>query len=285
MSSPDHSSHKWVLVLSNLAYLLPAGVAAFKMFKPTGRQMNKQDGTQLISLFVFITFFSSWSYHMCRADLSIRNDACVVQPEINTQGCAVCPNNSMSWIHALPGSGERMSFDLSKFIDHFLAIFTLFMVIIHVIPIAEKLRKLIMVVSMIWMILFLSGGNDFLAGLPALIGVILMMLFWFNIHHQSGKQFVSRNKVWSLAVLSVIAAFVFFKFDTEPYWLKHSLWHIMGAVAAALLISKTAGCYEDIDTSAVDIPPWMQNIFIVPDECKIYDRSGQRASATWNKNL
>jgi hypothetical protein len=268
--------NKWFLVLTNLSYLLPAGVTAYKMFKPNGRQMNKQDGTELIALFVFLTFFGSWSYHSCRADLSISSGIDICEDTANStkiKPCEVCPETSLSWVHELPGSSEeKMTYEISRFIDHFAATFTLLMVVIHVIPISEKLRKLIMIIAMIWMLICLSGGNEGFATIPALLSVMILLLFWFSIRTQKETGMYTRNKAWSLAIISTALALVFFEFQNQPYWLYHSLWHILGAVGAAFLISKTAGCYEDVDTSTVKLSEWMKNIFITPNECKQYDK-------------
>ena len=270
--NPEHN--KWLLVLSNLSYLMPAGVTAYKMFKPTGRIMNRTDGSELIVLFLFIAFFSSWSYHSCRADVSFESgiDVCENKPDVNKlDQCAICPKNSISWVEDLPGSDGGVSLQIAKFIDHFLALFVLIMVMIHIIPIKEKLRKLIMVISMIWMILFLSANNDVFAGIPVIIATILVLLFWFTLRKQKSKSFYNRNVAWGLAIVCTILAAVFFKWDNEPYWIKHSLWHIMGALGAVFLISKTAGCYQDVDIADVDLPEWMKKIFITPGECSRFD--------------
>ena len=268
--------HKWFLVLSNLSYLLPAGVTAYKMFKPKGSQMNKHDGAELIILFIFVAFFGSWSYHSCRADLAVSTgvDVCEKKAD-NTKipPCKVCPKTTLSWVYELPGSSnERMTYEISRFIDHFAATFTLLMVVIHTIPITEKLRKLIMVVSIIWVIICLSGGNDAFALLPSLMVVIVLLVFWFSLRDQKPKGFYTRNKAWTSALVCTSAALFFFNVHTEPYWLHHSLWHILGATGAAFLISKTAGCYQDIDTTKFEPTEWMKHIFVTPNECKEYQK-------------
>lgn len=274
-SSIGPQENKWFLVLSNLSYLLPTGVTFYKMTKKGKGRMNSADGSELIILFLFVTFFSSWSYHTCRGDIAIErgDDPEELDPSIPKEDlCKECPNQtSMSWACDLPGSGVDTSLQLSKFIDHFLAIFTLFMVLIHVVPISEKVRKLFMIISLVWMVLFLSCGNDIIAAVPVLFASIVLLVFWWTIRKQQKKETMDRNTVWSLSILSSVLAFVFFKFDTEPYWLKHSLWHIMGAVSGALLISKTASCYEGINTDQVDIPHWMQKLFSTPNECDKYN--------------
>jgi hypothetical protein len=274
-SSINEEANKWFLVLSNLSYLLPTGVTAYKMFKPTGKQMNKIDGSELIILFLFVTFFSSWSYHTCRGDIAIETgiDPEELKSNIPPEDlCKECPNpTSMSWTSSLPGSKQDPSLHITKFIDHFLAIFTLFMVLIHVVPISEKMKKLFMVIGLVWMVLFLSCGNDLFAAIPVLLSSVIVLVFWWKIRNHQEKTKFNRNTAWSLSLLSTILAFVFFKIDTEPYWLKHSLWHILGAVAGALLLTRTASCYEGVKSDEVKIPKWMQMIFSTPNECEKYN--------------
>lgn len=277
-TSPEQ--HKWVLVLSNLSYLLPAGVVGYKMFKPNGRQMSKQNGTELIALFGFLTFFGSWSYHSCRADLSISSGIDINEIDPNPAKlppCDICPDNTMTWINDTPGaSSEKMTYEIARFIDYFVATFTLLMVIIHVVPISEKARKLIVILSMIWMIMFLSGGNETIALLPSLMSVIVLIIFWFRIRNHKEKGFYTRNKVWTSALICFILAVSFLKWNNEPYWLMHSLWHIFGAIGAALLLSRTVGCYQDINENQIDIPKWMQSVFNTPNSCKKYDMNSHK---------
>ena len=264
--------HKWVLVLSNLAYLAPASVTLFKIYEGVIAPM---DGAPLITLFGFITFFGSWSYHSCRADLAINTntDPCQEQAraaQAKIQPCDHCPPNSMTWVNNIPGARKEdpLTFQLAHFVDYFLAEFTLLMVLIHVLPISCKARKLIMVFCMVWIIMFLSGGNEAFALLPSLLFVCIMIVFWaFTSRHQvDNGQFYTRNKAWTLATLSVILATVFFKFDGEPYWLKHSLWHIFGGLSAALLLSKSASGYEDINKKDMQLPRFLARVLKSVDD-------------------
>ncbi len=258
--------HKWVIVLSNLAYLAPATVALFKM--QTG-EITPMDGAPMVALFGFITFFGSWSYHSCRADLAIHTntDPCQETSRRNVekiQPCDKCPANTMTWVNDIPGARKEdpLTFQLAHFIDYFLAEFTLLVVLIHVLPISDKARKLIMVLSMVWIIMFLGGGNEAFALLPSLLFVCIMIVFWAftSAHEKKCGQFYTRNKAWTLATLSVVLATVFFKVDKDPYWLKHSLWHVFGGLSAALLLTKPAGNYEDIDTKDLKLPALLRRL-------------------------
>ena len=95
-----------------------------------------------------------------------------------------------------------------------------------------------------------------------------MIVFWaFTSRHQvDNGQFYTRNKAWTLATLSVILATVFFKFDGEPYWLKHSLWHIFGGLSAALLLSKSASGYEDINKKDMQLPRFLARVLKSVDD-------------------
>lgn len=271
------NQHKWFLVLTNLSYLLPGGVTAYKIFQPPGQRMNAYSGTELISLFGFLTFFASWSYHQCRADLSITTgvDVCQTNPKtVDIPPCEVCPkNNTLSWVSELPGSTQPMNYQISRFIDHLFATFTIFMTIIHVLPIHDKIRKLCIILTLIWMVIFLSAGNEALALVPSLISFMVLIIFWYSIRRSGNKSnvFFSRNKTWVLALLSMTLAVSFFQWDDEPYWLKHSLWHILGAISAALLISKSADNYQDIDTAKFEIPYFLRSVLQDPTTCKLSD--------------
>ncbi len=262
---------KYTLCLSNLAYLFPASIVLYKMIRPGDNKLNKADGSSLIILFIFVAIFSSWSYHSCRSDLTSNGkfDKNATHTTLNFQNtCQTCPDSTMSFVNSFPGSNEPMSFQLSRFIDHYTAILTLVMVILHTIPLHEKIRKLLLVISLLWMILFLSAGNEAFALVPAILMLIMLLIFWFMIRKNKESGFFTRNKIWALSFVFMIAAFICFKIDSEPYWMNHSQWHIYGSIAAGLLLSKTAICYADINLDQIHIPTTMLNMFTNPYECR-----------------
>ena len=268
--SISEEDNKWFLILSNLSYLLPAGVTFYQMYKKRGSKMDKFDGWSLIVLFLFITFFSSWSYHQCRGDVVIDEgiDPEQLSPNLSEEAlCTECPSTTMNWT----SGSDDLTLHLTKFIDHFLAMFTIFMVIIYVIPISEKFRKFFIIMSLVWFVLFLSTGNDMIAALPILFASIVLIMFWALVFKKQDTGGYDRNIAWSLSLISTILAFVFFKWDTEPYWLKHSLWHMLGAFAGAFLLSKMAYCYDGVHTEKLKVPRWMQAIFVTPQECSKYE--------------
>lgn len=239
---------KWLLVGSNVSYLIPTGVVWYNMMKK-GRRTDAANGAELISVFLFLTFFASWGYHSCRADIEAGKP---------------CSGTLLNTIAALPGSKE-IKFDITKFIDHLTAILTLILVMINSIPLSDKTRKSILIVSIIWVLLFLSAENDLLAIVPAVLAFLIITIFWFYIRHaQTGN----RNVTWALALIFMFISLLAFQVH-EPYWLYHSLWHVFGAISAAFLLFNTAACYEDMED--VELPAWMRAVFTDPCFCTKYD--------------
>lgn len=265
--TPEQS--KWTLVSSNIAYLIPAMTTLYKMYKA---ELNKQDGSTLVILFAFVALMSSWSYHSCRSDLTeehIKTDKSAYQPgSEGIPNCATCPPTTMTWVNQLPGSADPMTFEVARLLDHLLAIYTLVIVLIHVVPLKEKVRKLVMIVALLWLILFLSGGNEAAALIPAFLALILLIVFWYCIWNNNDKGFFTRNTCWTFAVILMILAGVSFKIMSTPYWFWHSNWHFTSALACAFLISKTAICYQDVDIWKAEFPPAMWNLFSSPEACR-----------------
>jgi hypothetical protein len=263
--TPNQS--KYTLCISNLAYLFPASVTVYKMLKS---KLDVSDGSSLIIMFTFVGLFSSWSYHSCRADLTLDSkiDKSAIHANYDQiEKCATCPDSTMAIVNYIPGSSDKMSFQLSRFIDHFTAIFAIIIVILHTVPVHEKIRKLFIIISMVWMILFLSGSNEIVSLIPAMLLLLLLIVFWFMIRKNKENTFFTRNKMWSLSLIFIFAAIYCFKISDEPYWLKHSLWHVFGAISAGLLISKTAICYQDIHLDKINLPKEMRTLFTNPQHC------------------
>jgi len=265
----SESATKWIVVTSNIAYLFPPIVCWWKMTRAPNRRMDKFEGWSVITLFVFIAIFSSWSYHVCRADLGESNSV----ENVHIPPCDTCPKdgNTMAWTSGLPGSTQDLNYQTSRFIDYLLATFAVVFVLICVIPLHNRLRLLLIIITLCWMVLFLSTGNDWVSLLPALMMLIFLFLFWYTLRRQESKEFWSRNKVWTLAVVSFVAAVSCLKISPSAYFVSHSLWHIFSALGAGLLIFKTASCYQDVNLRDVDFPKWMEQIFVQPGECKRYD--------------
>ena len=79
---------------------------------------------------------------------------------------------------------------------------------------------------------------------------------------------ISSLSIRQLAFILMIGAGIVFKVSDEPYWLKHSLWHIFGALSAAFLISKTAICYQDVDYQKLKVPKAIKVFLSEPWQCK-----------------
>uniref|UniRef100_A0A6C0BN46 Uncharacterized protein n=1 Tax=viral metagenome TaxID=1070528 RepID=A0A6C0BN46_9ZZZZ len=264
MVSTGAEGNKWILVLSNIAYLIPAGVVLYQALKKHGQRMNKFIAAELVTVFVFVAIFTSSSYHMCRGDLAIRED---VDPEqMDVQGdadldpCAACPDNTVSWIKHIPPSNQEITYQLSKSYDHLFAMFALLIVLVNVIPLKQNFRHLYIVISLLWMGMFLESGNELVSGLPLIVVTVLVFMFWISVRKNISWR---RNVTWTAALVCVIAAFIFYTLD--PYWLMHSLWHIFGALAGALLLAQTAGCYENV-RGPIKLP--VQVIFKTLSQCR-----------------
>jgi hypothetical protein len=266
-SSP--TVHKWILVCSNLAYLVPGSVVIYQLLKRTGRRMNIFIGVELLLVFAFITFFTSSSYHMCRADLSIQENVDPQEKKISgdhkLNPCLTCPPNTMSWVGHLPFSKTMVKYNISKTFDHLFANFAIFLVMINVIPLKQNFKQLVIIASLIWFCLLLEGGNCCLASFPIICAMALFIIFWIIARKNISG---SRNIAWILAVVFTILALVCY--TLEPYWIMHSLWHVLGAFAGALLLSQTAGCYQNMK-GAVALPQFMKAIFKPADTCKMFD--------------
>ncbi len=265
----SETATKWVVVTSNVAYLFPPIVCWWKMTRAPNRRMDKFEGWSIIVLFVFIAIFSSWSYHVCRADLGESNDL----DTVHIAPCETCPTggNTMAWTSNLPGSTQDLNFQTSRFIDYLLATFAVVFVLMCVIPLHNRLRLLLIIVTLCWMVLFLSTGNDSVALLPALMMLIFLGLFWYSLRCQKSNEFWTRNKMWTLAVVCFAAAVTALKVAEGQFWIWHSLWHVFSALGAALLLMKTSSCYQDVNLKSVDFPRWMESMFVRPGACKGLD--------------
>ncbi len=265
----SNNSQKWFLVGSNAFYILPAGTVLYKMLWTNGRKLDRYDGTGLLVLYLFVALIASPSYHCCRSDLSSNNDS----DTVSIGNCSTCPrDNTMAWTSLLPGSEMELNFQVSKIVDYLSAMMLTLETLLLVMPLQAKLRQCILVISIIWMVLFLSTGNEMIALLPNLLAMILLLFFWWTVRKVPEKGPFTRNRVWGAAFVCLILAGIFFKIVREPYYVFHSLWHILGAIAAALLLSKLCACYEGIDDKDIDFPKWMDTLFTRPNECNVYDR-------------
>lgn len=265
MVTPTQSKN--TLCFSNLAYLLPAIATLYKLNQ---NDIQIYDAVGLTTLLLYVGIFASWSYHECRADLTVaskQNRNAISGTTTNVNKCANCPNTTMGWVQHIPGSQEQLNFEMSRFIDHFTAILTIVVVMLQVIPLHDPVRKCFLLITILWLLTFLACGNEMIALVPALLALLLLFVFWFMTWKANR---VSRNVSWLFALVLLFGAVFVFKVDDEPYWLKHSLWHILGALSATFLLLQTATCYKDMDLSKVKFPPQMANIFADPITCDIY---------------
>lgn len=250
----SEKKHKYLLIFSNLAYLFPVGVVLYQLLKRHGRRMDLYIGIELILVLLFITFFTSSSYHACRSDLSLStNDPSQEKMQIQFDPCLPCTKEN------------NVPFNLSKTFDYFFANFISVLVLINVIPLKQNFRQLYIIISVIWFSFFLLSANYIAAAVPSMVALAIFFTFWILMKSHFSAL---RNGLWISAQILMVLAYVFF--TLEPYWLFHSFWHICGALAVGLLLMQSCGCFENINGQPI-IPSLLQPIFKPTNFCRKYD--------------
>ena len=257
------NAQKLILITSNLAYLGPVGATCYRaFFAPEQCRMTWTKATQLNLLYIFIAFFSSWSYHMCRAGVTYEDDLSQEAVFHNLPGftCHRCPTNMMSWTKhvRLDGkTGDDMDLRMARFLDHFFAQLGIFFTIVYVMPLKSEVSTLLLIISLAWSSLFLSTDNDAMSIMPiALLGTLLV-LFWYAIRNQSPR----RNIYWGLSFAATFLSLLMFVGVGGPYWVSHSLWHILGAIAGTMLILGDASPVHRLQKDNRLPFEWMYDLF------------------------
>lgn len=201
------------LVYSNFTYLLPALIIAFRVFYT--KKMDFFNGIELLTLLITVGLFTSYGYHICQQDFQNTHHK---QPD--THACESCPNESWP-----PGMSD-ITYENAKFLDHFLANFTVFMVLIYILPLKPDIKTMLRIFGMLWIVMSTVRNHDDIAQIPTVfITFGLLFPFWWY----SGG--LSRNISWSIGMILILTALWAFK---QPnYNLYHGIWHVCGALSAA----------------------------------------------------
>jgi len=222
MVSSSYSNSKNMLIYSNLAYLFPLIILLYKILYK--KHFSKPIGFELAILYCAVMFFSS-KYHICRSNIA-EKDGDVIQyqsdlPESHKK--QICP------------VGEGMYLDKATLLDHVFAFYALTATMLYLIPMKSEVRHLIMTIVLIYIIILQSHNkiynDNMITAIPTLI--ITCYFMYYIIHNktnQSNYYFVVLG-----GILSLIAVILFMAVP-EPYWLNHSLWHILGAISGGLLL-------------------------------------------------
>jgi hypothetical protein len=222
MVSSSYSNSNNMLIYSNLAYLFPLSVLLYKIVYK--KHFPKFVGFELAMLYCAVMYFSM-TYHMCRSDIAneVGDDVQYESDLPDTQKKQMCP------------IGEGMYLDKATLLDHIFAFYALATTILYLIPMKSSARHFIMTAMLLYIIVLRSYNTikyaNIIIAFPTFIAA---SYFVYYIIHNHNKR---RNFYFVLGggVVSLVAIILFMVFP-EPYWLNHSLWHILGAIAGGLLL-------------------------------------------------
>jgi hypothetical protein len=231
--------HGDILVLSNISYLVPAAVAAYRA--TMSKTLSPEAASELIPWYVSVAFIFSWSYHACRTELAKKNqvDPCQTSFDWTAQGqCNQCPISGLQY--------ARVPYDRASVLDRVFANYAVLLTLIHAIPLTDQATHIYRSLGLIWIAAaFLANPQyeDELALICFLPLAILFLMYWAQTRHNQ-----SRNMTWSVAMF-LIAVAVSALFMPGYYYLAHPIWHIGGALAAAMALSGGA------DRQVNELPP------------------------------
>lgn len=238
----------WGLLLSNLAYLVPACVTMYQMsrFVPVERRMKFLSGLQIVIILIFVALVTSWSYHDCfgadsyphiwnRTHHNDNKDSMFdVSADCQSTDCKHHWFAPQSWL----GKVDR---DVSRVTDHQFALMAMVVVLINIVPLAEELRSFLLVLSMTWMSFTVNAGQTWLGGALVMILSLLIVRFWWKHRTDDSKTTRMRNIAWGSGVALALCSLVVFNFD---YGWAHVTWHVTSALAAACFIAQQANHME-----------------------------------------
>lgn len=216
-----HVHHRNLLVWTNVAYVIPAMMTIYQMTKKRGHRMNKYQGMSFICLFLFISFFSSWCYHSCQCSNDIRK---------------VC------YLHRLSGSDNEPTMEILKYVDYFIALFTLMLLLVHVLPLSDAMKLLCINLSVIWFTLWLMVGFKYVASAPVVIIFVLALIFWIMMK--------TNPLILILLLLCIMISLICYASSPgeKYYWVIHSLWHVFSALTLALLLYQYTCCHDNLES-------------------------------------
>jgi hypothetical protein len=231
--------HRDLLLFSNIAYMSPAVVALYKGF--VSKTLNVPSAIEIAAFSTFVTFITSWNFHECRSNLaSIEGDAEEQSGSINAE-YTPCPDTGRMWL--------KMCYGETRNIDNIFAIFTMLLIILHIVPLRDSVRSIYRTFGFLYIVFVILsvGPNDgsVIAGLPVMIALLAFVLpYLWVTRKRRDKESHIRRLTWSLSACFSIVAFVMFAMN-EKFWLYHSLWHIFGGLSGALLVAGASSGYTN----------------------------------------
>lgn len=225
-------SHHQFIVFSNLSYLMPVVASIYMWWN--GR-MPAHLAVELGVLFIGV-FMISWLYHTCRNGAVESVDPCENDPVVKNP-CVKCADEdtALQWMDTSLAS--------SMFADSLLATYVAMLCITHILPLRPVIRSFIRSTFLIVvMIMLLKGVEDYIAVLPG----IIISVFIFNPISLMNSEYMTISERILVAVLSIssLIALLLFLLPKDNYWLYHSMWHIVGAVASTVAILLSGSFYD-----------------------------------------
>ena len=230
--SCETDNHNFI-VLSNLSYLLPM-LAVIYMWS-----VGKLRADLAIELLILLigVFLVSWLYHSCRYQTVKQQDPCQDSPHL-VNDCIKCSKEgtNLQWVDT--------EITISSFSDRLLAQYVTILVITYILPLKPVVKATIRSVSLILIIiLLLSGTNEYVAMIPGFV----VSLFILNPITLINTSYMTTLQNVLVAILSIssLTGLALYQFPKDKYWLYHSLWHIIGAIACTISIL-LAGSFYDV---------------------------------------
>ncbi len=199
-------TERLMLTLSNIAYLLPIGVVIFGMVT---RKISLVVGFELVTLLCMVIFFSV-NHHLCEFNKTNSiSDKC---------------NGTFGYDNTF------------AVLDKFMAMFTMGVVMIHICNLTPEqtmlARMLLMAIILVPLSIDQKKGSMIAAVTIAILsGFVLKVIY--NQHWNN----TSTKWLFALSIGFSTFGFVLFEYWNQPRWLMHSLWHILSAIGAALMIA------------------------------------------------
>jgi hypothetical protein len=223
--SGSKAGSRVMLIGSNIAYIAPIVIAVIKYIKG---DIPFATAVELIVLFIAVILASS-NYHWCHSKFSADYGD---KEEVNfLQGddCYKCP------------TGNGMTISKASFLDHFLAMYAIGITVLHMFPIKMEYMIMLRVLLFVF-ILFIqvfSGMKLFFfnADKLSIIPILVLLIFWgFQAFRDKILIQKEHKKFYIGAIIVGMISIGLFGLLNRPYWLFHSLWHIMGAITSCLII-------------------------------------------------
>lgn len=81
----------------------------------------------------------------------------------------------------------------------------------------------------------MQDTGEIVSMVVGVFAALLLLIFWYQSWKYKLKGWKSRTVWWTLGILCSAGSFGFFGAPNK-YWLFHSLWHVLGALAGAAFI-------------------------------------------------